>query len=156
VRLYIILAIVLAIGTAGFVGYKYVSNLQQTIAEQRENMAIMVANEQALQGALKTQKLALESVQKDNKLKDAILADVVDQFNDTRALVRDQEDRLNEVDISSLGQQDAAAVQQIINKRTANLSRCFEVATGSPLTPADQTGNPECPTLIPRVQGGPQ
>ena len=154
-RLYIILAIVLAIGTAGFVGYKVYTDQQQTIAELRENTAILVANELALQGALKTQKLALESALRDGRLKDAILADVVDQFNDTRDLVRDQEDRLNETDISSLAQQDAVAVQQIINQRTVDLSRCFEVATGAELTPADQTGNPECPTLIPRVQGGP-
>lgn len=155
-RFYIITAIVAIAVVVGFGGYRYVSNMQQTIAELRYNQAVLEANNASLQSALQLQKKALDSYVRDNQLKDEIIRETMERFDETRQMVRDTEDRLNETNLSTLAQENPDVVLQIINDRATNMNRCLEVASGSPLTEADAVGNPECPALIPRTYEGPQ
>lgn len=155
-RFYIMSAIVAAVVVIGFSGYRYVSNMQRTIAELQYNNAVLVANEATLRGAISTQENTIKSIERDNRLKDIILDEVYARFDETRRMVRDAEDRLNETNLSTLAQQNPEMVEDLINTISSNLDRCFEVATGSPLSEADALGNPECPALIPRTYTGPE
>jgi predicted subunit of tRNA(5-methylaminomethyl-2-thiouridylate) methyltransferase len=148
-KFYLITAALAALLTFGAGGYWYVSNMQRTVAELTSELAIAEINRRALIGAVDQQKRAIEAVAKDNRLKDEVIAEVIAKFDSTREMVRAAEDRLNASNIGTLAGTDPTAVEALINALTKNLSRCIEVASGSPLTPQDSTGNPECPELIP-------
>lgn len=155
-RFYILTAILALVVAVSFGGYRYVSNMQRTIAELTENNAVLEANVATLRGAIAQQEQAIKSYQRDVALKDRIIREVVARYDETREMVRVTEDRLNELNLSSTAFRDPAAAEAIINQRSADINRCLEVASGAELIPEDAMGNSECPALIPRTYEGPQ
>ena len=64
--------------------------------------------------------------------------------------------KLGKHELDILAQNKPGLVQRIINRASVNVMRCFEIATGSPLThdelQADKPSlyNRECPTIHPK------
>ena len=149
VKIVIILAILSGIGGA----YVYVKNL-------KADLAVSEANNMKLEQSVADQKAVIEQVQADFK-KQQEISKKLQETNLTLAKeLRDTEEKFNKVnasgkkrDVGALALKKAKIMEKVINKGTANANRCFEIATGSPLTEKEKNAtkksqiNPECPSI---------
>ena len=144
VKIVIILAILSGIGGA----YVYVKNL-------KADLAVSEANNMKLEQSVADQKAVIEQVQADFK-KQQEISKKLQETNLTLA----KEEKFNKVnasgkkrDVGALALKKAKIMEKVINKGTANANRCFEIATGSPLTEKEKNAtkksqiNPECPSI---------
>jgi multidrug resistance efflux pump len=144
-----ILAILSGIGGA----YVYVKTL-------KADLAVSEANNMKLEQSISEQKAVIEQVQADFKQQQEI-SKKLQQTNLTLANeLKNTEERFNKLnasgkkrDVGALALEKARAIERVINKGTANANRCFEIATGSPLTEKEKNAtkksqiNPECPSI---------
>jgi len=149
VKIVIILAILSGIGGA----YVYVKNL-------KADLAVSEANNMKLEQSVADQKAVIEQVQADFK-KQQEISKKLQETNLTLAKeLKDTEEKFNKVnasgkkrDVGALALKKAKIMEKVINKGTANANRCFEIATGSPLTEKEKNAtkksqiNPECPSI---------
>ena len=149
VKIVIILAILSGIGGA----YVYVKNL-------KADLAVSEANNMKLEQSVADQKAVIEQVQADLK-KQQENTKKLQETNLTLAKeLKDTEEKFNKVnasgkkrDVGALALKKAKIMEKVINKGTANANRCFEIATGSPLTEKEKNAtkksqiNPECPSI---------
>lgn len=153
IRLAIAGALVLAISLTIFFGYRYVTNLQLENAELHAANATLEANVETLKGAVASQQQAIESLQQDYNLIIDIQQDTFIDFQDARNRVTSLERRLERHELGFLASRRPGLVENIINDATRDILRCFEIATGSPLTPEEVSAilpsevNSECPDL---------
>jgi len=133
-------------------GIYYVSNLQADLAVSRENV-------KKLDEAIKQQKEAIESLQRDqqqikdinaelrlqNKLQDKDMENLKERFSKDAAG--------NKRDIGKIAQQKPLSIERAVNRATAAVQRCLEIASGAPLTEAEKNAtkpseiNRECPSI---------
>ena len=149
VKIIMILAILSGIGGA----YVYVKTL-------KADLAVSEANNMKLHQSVADQKAVIEQVQADFK-KQQEISKKLQETNLTLAKeLADTEEKFNKVnasgkkrDVGALALEKARAIERVINKGTANANRCFEIATGSPLTEKEKNAtkksqiNPECPSI---------
>ena len=149
VKIVIILAILSGIGGA----YVYVKNL-------KADLAVSEANNMKLEQSVADQKAVIEQVQADFK-KQQEISKKLQETNLTLAKeLKDTEEKFNKVnasgkkrDVGNLAIKKSKIIEKVINKGTANANRCFEIATGSPLTEKEKNAtkksqiNPECPSI---------
>lgn len=147
--MYIFGAVMAAILAAAGGAYWYVSNLQEALIAAETQLVVSRNNEIELKKAIETQRNAIEEFKKDVDLKDQVIADVLDKFEDTRKLVDITEEKLDSLNIGLLSKSDPVAGEELINSISRDAARCFEVASGAPASAADNVTNPECPDLIP-------
>ena len=115
-------------------GYMYVKNL-------KADLAVSEANNMKLEQSVADQKAVIEQVQADFK-KQQEISKKLQEVNLTLAKeLKDTEEKFNKVnasgkkrDVGSLALKKAKIMEKVINKGTDNALRCFEIATGSPLT----------------------
>lgn len=152
-KIIIIIAIVAAIGTAGGLAYRFVDKLQTENKLLAADNATLNANVIKLGEAIETQKETLEAIQADNRLKDTVLQDVLDDFELERNRTAALEERLSEHDLGYLAANKPGLVENVINNAADNINRCFEIASGASLTQAEINAtkpsqiNTECPEL---------
>lgn len=145
-RLYIILAIITVISTGSFFAYRFVNNL---ITEN----ATLSANNIVLENSLASSQAANEALQNDVKLMNNITIQLQTEYDSARSIVNDLEDKLSKHEIGYLAKSKPKLVENIVNNASRNIGRCFEIATGSPLTQAESNAtkpseiNNECPSL---------
>ena len=133
-------------------GLYYVSNLQADLAVSRENA-------KKLDDAVKKQSEAIEELKRDqqkikdinaelnlqNKLQDRDMENLKERFSrDAKGEKRD---------IGKIAQQKPLSIERAVNRATAAVQRCLEIASGAPLTEAEKNAtkpseiNRECPSI---------
>ena len=148
IKIVAILAIVVIV--AG--GLWYITGL-------RANLAISEENANKLTASISQQQDVIKSIQADQvqikKLNDELAATVKAQNKDLTSL----RDRFNTAangdsrDFGALAAVKPAAIERAVNAGTANALRCFELASGAPLTDKEKNAklpteiNKECPAL---------
>ena len=149
IKIVIILAILSGIGGA----YVYVKTLKADLATSE-------ANNMKLEQSISDQRAVIEQVQADFK-KQQEISKKLQETNLTLAKeLADTEEKFNKVnasgkkrDVGALALKKAKIMEKVINKGTTNANRCFEIATGSPLTEKEKYAtkksqiNPECPSI---------
>lgn len=145
----ITIAIVVLVGAAGF---WYVSGM-------RADLAMSMENSKKLQDAVTQQQAAIEQVKKDTAQIQAISKDLNDKVNTQNRDVDALRDRFN---TSAKGEkrnfgksavENPAAMERAVNRGTANVLRCLEIASGAPLTESERNANKpneinkECPAI---------
>ena len=134
-------------------GFMYVKNL-------KADLAVSEANNMKLEESVAEQKAVREQVQADFK-KQQEISKKLQEVNSTLAKeLKDTEEKFNKVnasgkkrDVGNLAIKKSKIIEKVINKGTANANRCFEIATGSPLTEKEKNAtkksqiNPECPSI---------
>ena len=134
-------------------GFMYVKNL-------KADLAVSEANNMKLEESVAEQKAVIEQVQADFK-KQQEISKKLQEVNSTLAKeLKDTEEKFNKVnasgkkrDVGNLAIKKSKIIEKVINKGTANANRCFEIATGSPLTEKEKNAtkksqiNPECPII---------
>lgn len=141
-----ILIIVLVIGGGSWYGLSYLTDL-------KANLATSEANNKKLEDGINSQNELIEQMQVD--------IEQVQQLNreleaENKHLKKDV-DVLNKKFSSDIGKKaiaDPADIEFKINRGTVNALRCFELASGAPLTDEEKNAttpleaNRECPSLI--------
>lgn len=149
IKMVLILGVLAGLGG----GYMYVKNL-------KADLAISEANNMKLEQSVADQKAVIEQVQADFK-KQQEISKKLQEVNLTLAKeLKDTEEKFNKVnasgkkrDVGNLALKKAKIMEKVINKGTDNALRCFEIATGSPLTEKEKNAkkksqiNPECPSI---------
>ena len=149
IKMLLILGVLAGLGG----GYMYVKNL-------KADLAVSEANNMKLHHSVADQKAVIEQVQADFK-KQQEISKKLQETNLTLAKeLKDTEEKFNKVnasgkkrDVGALALKKAKIMEKVINKGTANANRCFEIATGSPLTEKEKNAtkksqiNPECPSI---------
>ena len=149
IKIVIILALLSGIGGA----YVYVKTLKADLATSE-------ANNMKLEQSISDQRAVIEQVQADFK-KQQEISKKLQETNLTLAKeLADTEEKFNKVnasgkkrDVGALALKKAKIMEKVINKGTTNANRCFEIATGSPLTEKEKNAtkksqiNPECPSI---------
>lgn len=146
-------AILLAVGGTVYGGYRYIVGLQQEVQRLTTDNATLVANNVQLEQAIVTQQETMASQKADFERQGVILRDTLDDFDMARDQVTSLKDRLGRHELGFLAANKPGLVENIINNATDAINRCFEIASGSPLTEAEIAAtlpsqiNNECPEL---------
>ncbi len=146
-------AVLLAVGGTIYAGYKYVEGLQAEVTRLTTNNATLTANNAQLEQAIAEQQLTIASLQRDIELQATIFQETNEQFERARNQVDSLRERLGRHELSALARAKPGLVENVINNATDAVGRCFEIASGAPLTEAERNAtrpsqiNRECPEL---------
>lgn len=120
----------------------------------KADLATSEANNQKLQDATAAQGALIESMQKDIKqiqeTNTKLQEENAKQKKDVDALSR----KFDKRDFGAFVSANPQKAQELINRGTANIMRCLELASGSPLNDKEKSAkspteaNRECPSLI--------
>ena len=140
----VVIILVLLMGAGGFGAYSWVQKLQA------ENEILQV-NQKQLQGAVDDQLLVINmheaNAKKIQKLNNELKLDVVAAQKDSKNLAK----KLGRHELDILAANKPGLVEKIINRGSKNEMRCYEIASGSPLTEEELAAtkksqiNGECP-----------
>ena len=143
----------IVMGIVGGIGYWYYQDTQKRLAILHENNA-------KLEVAATIQTQAIESLERNVKVAAQLAQETEKKFKEARIQVDDLRDKFNKTsallgkrDIGTLAQAKPRPIQRIITKGTANVNRCFEIVSGSPLTEKEVNAekpsqlNSSCPTI---------
>jgi len=140
----VVIILVLLMGAGGFGAYSWVQKLQA------ENEILQV-NQKQLQGAVDDQQLVINmheaNAKKIQKLNNELKLDVVAAQKDSKNLAK----KLGRHELDILAANKPGLVEKIINRGSKNEMRCYEIASGSPLTEEELAAtkksqiNGECP-----------
>ena len=143
----------IVMGIVGGIGYWYYQDTQKRLAILHENNA-------KLEVAATIQTQAIESLERNVKVAAQLAQETEKKFKEARIQVDDLRDKFNKTsallgkrDIGTLAQAKPRPIQRIITKGTANVNRCFEIVSGSPLTEKEVNAekpsqlNNSCPTI---------
>ena len=143
IKLILYLVIVLVI--AG--GLWYVTNL-------KADLAISEANNQKLVDATKAQNELIEQMQKDIAQIQETNKQLAEQNEKQKQDVATLSSKFSKRDFGALAAEKPAVVEKLVNRGTANVMRCLELASGAPLNEKEKNAktpteaNRECPALI--------
>ena len=125
----------------------------------RADLAISTENTKKLADGIVQQQAAIKTIQEDqtkiNTLNTELTATIKAQNKDLASL-RDRFNTTangNKRDFGATAAAKPSAVETAVNRGTVNALRCFEIATGSPLTDKEKNAklpteiNKECPSL---------
>lgn len=139
-----IAVIIVVVVVAG--GFWYISNL-------KANLAVSKLNEEKLQGAIETQQEVIESMKRDL----AHIQEVNKELsNKVDAAKRDADalaEKFNKRDFGTISAAKPKVAEKLVNRGTAAVARCFEIASGAPLTEEEKNAtkvseiNRECPSI---------
>ena len=139
------LAIALFVVLGGF--YWYYQDSQDTISTLQQNNA-------ELENAVKINEATIDSIQKSYNNARKELEQVNAKFKEIRQQNNVLANKLEEHDLGVLAEAKPGLVRRIVNSATDKVNRCFEVASGAPLTEAEKNAetpekaNSECPWLF--------
>jgi len=140
-----VLYLVIVLVIAG--GFWYVTNL-------KADLAISEANNQKLQDAVQTQNELLESMKKDIEQIQETNKQLAEQNEKQKQDVATLSSKFSKRDFGALAAEKPAVVEKLVNRGTANVMRCLELASGAPLNEKEKNAkspteaNRECPALI--------
>jgi cell division protein FtsB len=143
IKAIVYLAIVVVI--AG--GLWYVMNIKADLATSE-------ANNQKLQDAVNVQKDLIESMQRDIVQIQETNKQLAEQNEKQKQDVATLSSKFSKRDFGALAAEKPAVVEKLVNRGTANVMRCLELASGAPLNEKEKAAktpteaNRECPSLI--------
>jgi hypothetical protein len=146
-------AVLFTVSGTIYAGYTFVTNLQSENNRLTTDNATLVTNNATLVAGTLTQQDTIASLERDNELQAAIFQDTSNAFDQARNQVNTLQERLSRHELGYLATSKPNLVENIINRATDAVSRCFEIAAGSPLTDAERYAtltsqtNRECPAL---------
>jgi ABC-type bacteriocin/lantibiotic exporter with double-glycine peptidase domain len=120
----------------------------------KADLAVSEANNQKLQDAVSVQKDLIESMQRDITQIQETNKQLAEQNEKQKQDVATLSSKFSKRDFGALAAEKPAVVEKLVNRGTANVMRCLELASGAPLnekeinakTPTE--ANRECPSLI--------
>lgn len=124
-------------------GYLYVNNLNNNIKD-------LVKAKAELTIAKKLQDETIEQLAKEREQMQSQLKSVFSNLNTIKQQNNVLQKRIRDSNIGQAAKEQPALVESTINKTSKNTNRCFEIASGSPLTDKEkkaknaQDFNPEC------------
>lgn len=127
-------------------GFWYYSWSQDEIRTLRKNVA-------TLEVAVDTQKETIASMESDSKEVGKQVVLVSKQFREARTENNVLRKKLAKHDVAFLAEKKPGLIKKIVNKGTANVGRCFEILSGSPLTEKEinatkkSQANGSCPDI---------
>ena len=130
----------------------YVHNLEKELNTARDNLATSQQNEQKLESSLKIQRETLEQTRKEitetRGLATSLRTVNVRQANELNKLRNKFHIRANSQsrDLGAIARVKPGLIQKIVNKATANVNRCFEIASGNDIKEGER--NDECKAII--------
>ena len=133
--------------------YKYIQNKDNVIASLVNDNAILESNNSKLKTAIEQQTQTIEQIQEDIRLKDQVIDQVRADFNLSRIQISELQDKLSRHELGYLAISKPALVENIINNAADEMARCYEIASGAPLTTQEVNAtrpseiNSECPEL---------
>ena len=131
-------------GAGGFGAYTWVQRLQA------ENQILQV-NQDKLQGALDDQALVVQMQEQDAKAIQKINASLRAEVDAAEKDAKNLAKKLGSHELDILAANKPGLVVKIINRASKNEMRCYEIASGSPLTEEELAAtkksqiNGECP-----------
>lgn len=129
-------------------GLYHVANLQAQLAIERENV-------KKLETAIEEQKQVINQYQQDIAQQQQINKELQSAAEMQRRDIDSLRKRFTVANLGKLAKVNPDMVESKINRGSANATRCFEIASGSPLTERERNAkdakefNPECPSLWP-------
>ena len=142
----VVLILILLMGSGGYGAYAWITKLQN-------DNKILQVNQSKLEGAVSEQQAAIEQHVADAAKIQAANADLREE---QAALEKDKKNlakKLGRHELDVLAENKPGLVVRIINRASQNELRCFEIQTGSPLTPDELAAtkkseiNGECPDI---------
>ena len=142
----VVLILILLMGSGGYGAYAWITKLQN-------DNKILQVNQSKLEGAVSEQQAAIEQHVADAAKIQAANADLREE---EAALQKDKKNlakKLGRHELDVLAENKPGLVVRIINRASQNELRCFEIQTGSPLTPDELAAtkkseiNGECPDI---------
>lgn len=124
-------------------------------SDTQERMAILHENNAKLETAVAISEETISTLQADFRKANEELNRVNQEFAAIRAQNRVLADKLAKHDLGVLGAGKPGLVERLIDRGSANASRCFEILSGAPLTDKEKEAtdgksfNPECSWLWP-------
>lgn len=128
-------------------GLYYISNMQASIAILENNNKQLEQGIQAQQQLIEQQKADISDIQQKNK-------ELADQNEKQRKDVDNLSKKFQKRDIGQRAVESPELVEKLVNRGTANVLRCLELASGAALTEEEKKAktpleaNRECPSLI--------
>jgi TolA-binding protein len=139
----VILVIVVALGAGGW----YIMNL-------KAELAISEANNAKLEDGIKMQQELVAQMQKDIVQIQETNRQIQEQAEKQKQDVTNLASKFSKRDIGALAAEKPAVMERLVNRGTANVMRCLELASGAPLNEKEKSAkspteaNRECPSLI--------
>jgi cell division protein FtsB len=140
-----IVYLVIVVVIAG--GLWYVMNIKADLATSE-------ANNQKLQDAIQVQKELIEQMQKDVEQIQETNKQLAEQNEKQKQDVATLSSKFSKRDFGALAAEKPKVVEKLVNRGTANVMRCLELASGAPLNEKEKNAkspteaNRECPALI--------
>lgn len=139
---------ILGVVVAVIASVYYVSNLKAQLVVERENV-------KRLETAIEMQKQVIDQYKADVTKQQQINRDLQEASDKQRKDIENLRKRFNLANLDKLVNINPTEVENKINRGTINAIRCFEIASGSPLTEREKNAktakefNPECASLWP-------
>lgn len=130
--------------TAVIGAYEYVTGIKEDLQTSQQNV-------QLLKNAVQDQQTLINSLKADQKQIAVAQQTITNQMVARAQEIQTLTKRLNNLATKALS--NPPATEMAINKGTANVIRCMEIVSGSPLTEAEKNANTidqinkECPDL---------
>lgn len=143
IRLILIVLIIGAFGVAGW----YVTNL-------KADLAVSELNNQKLQDGIKEQQALLDQMKKDVEAIQESNKQLAEQNEKQKQDVSALSRKFSKRDFGAFAHEKPEVVEKLVNRGTAYVMRCIELASGAPLTEQEKNAktpteaNRECPSLI--------
>lgn len=132
----------------------YVMSVESTKARMAKQIAVLESNEKLYLRSLEEQTLTIAYLEAEFERQRREYERVQEEFDVIREQNRDFRAQLEAMELAKTAAENPSAVEVIINENTRALSRCFELATGSPLTEDERNAtdanefNSACPWLF--------
>ena len=145
--------VLLIIGGTIFASYKYVTDLQKANIQLTANNAVLETNNTQLENSIEQQRETIDIINAHHARSAKIARETAKDLAVSRTHVDVLEQKLGEHNIGYLAAQKPGLVQNIFNNAADELNRCFEIASGSPLTDDEINAtlpsqiNSQCPDL---------
>ena len=143
IRAIVYLILIAALGAGGY----YLMNL-------KADLAISENNAKALESAARQQTALIESMKADIATIQKTNAELAATVDKQRRDVETLNSKFSKRDFGALAAEKPEVVEKLVNRGTANVLRCMELASGSPLNEKEKNAktpmeaNRECPSLI--------
>jgi predicted RNase H-like nuclease (RuvC/YqgF family) len=140
----IVIGAIVSLIVAFFVHY---GNLRDELVETKQQNIV-------LEKSIETQQTVIDQMKTDIEEVKNINQNITKQNNNLKRDVESLNSKFSKRDFGSLATQRPQTIQRLINRASENVARCFELASGAPLTDAEKNAktpleaNNECPNLV--------
>ena len=134
IRFYLLLFIIGTIGSVGYGGYRYVTNLQQQVEVLKENNAV-------LEQTVATNQATIDRMANEAARNAQLQADLTNRLQAANASVNSLRSRLSQINITQEALNDPADMEQRINRAVQRLILNILEETGGEV-PSDTDSTP--------------